>query len=209
MVLWAHVGGRARRVWIDDHNWIFRRGLASALADASFVVVGESNAFSPEPELGDVGIIIFDLKHLQRALLVAAGEVRLVAVATSADEESLFDALEAGVAGFLSRTALTPETLIGSLEAVASGAGSVPTELVRRLVGELARSGRAAFARSLCRRERDVLKLLAGGFGTNEIALELSYSERTVKNIVHDVLVKLDSRTRAQAVGIATKRGVI
>jgi DNA-binding NarL/FixJ family response regulator len=163
----------------------------------------------PAPEVADLGIIVFDLQHLQRALLVSDGEVKLVALAASADEESLLDALEAGVAGFLVRSALTPETLTGSLEAVASGAGSMPTDLVKRLIGGLALGGRAAVAGALGRREVDVLRLLACGCDTREIASELSYSERTVKNIVHDVLVKLDCRTRAEAVGVATRRGVI
>jgi DNA-binding NarL/FixJ family response regulator len=200
---------RARRVWIDDRNAIFRRGLRSALVDAAFDVVGESEAFSPAPDVSDVDIVIFDLEYLQRAVLAAGGQVRLVGVAESADEESLLDAIDAGVVGFLVREALTPEALIGSLEAVANGAGSMPSDLVKRLFGVLARGGRAAVTGALGRREVDVLRLLAGGCDTREIAAELSYSERTVKNIVHDVLVKLDCRTRAEAVGVATRRGVI
>ena len=54
--------------------------------------------------------------------------------------------------------------------------------------------------------ERPVmLHMLADGLTTREIAEELSYSERTVKNIVHDVLEKLGCRTRAHAVAIATR----
>ena len=61
-----------------------------------------------------------------------------------------------------------------------------------------------------CRlRERDVLRLLADGHDTREIATDLCYSERTVKNVVHDVLMKLNCRTRAHAVALATREGVI
>ena len=49
----------------------------------------------------------------------------------------------------------------------------------------------------------------ADGGDTRAIAIDLSYSERTVKNIVHDVLVKLDCSTRAQAVAVASRRGLL
>ena len=51
--------------------------------------------------------------------------------------------------------------------------------------------------------------MLADGQSTREIAERLSYSERTVKNIVRDLLIKLNCKTRAHAVGFATRRGVI
>ena len=54
-----------------------------------------------------------------------------------------------------------------------------------------------------------MLALLAEGSDTKEIAGRLSYSERTVKNIVHDLLVKMNCRTRAHAVALATRQGVI
>jgi DNA-binding NarL/FixJ family response regulator len=206
--MWS-LGEPPRRVWIDDRNAIFRRGLRSTLQDAAFVVVGESETFTPSPDLTGVDILVFELDHLQRAVLAAGDGARLVVVAASADEESLLESLEAGVDGYLVRPALTPEALVVTLEAVASGVGTMPSELVKRLFGGLAAGGRAAVAGALGRRERDVLRLLAGGCDTREIAAELAYSERTVKNIVHDVLVKLDCRTRAQAVGVATRRGVI
>ena len=56
-------------------------------------------------------------------------------------------------------------------------------------------------------RELNVLRLLAEGSTTREIAGELSYSERTVKNIVHDTLAKLHCRTRAHAVAVMARQG--
>ena len=70
-------------------------------------------------------------------------------------------------------------------------------------------SGRRAFRYGLAARELDVLRLLANGANTREMARELCYSERTVKTIVHDVLIKLACRTRAQAVALALREGVI
>ena len=62
---------------------------------------------------------------------------------------------------------------------------------------------------SLGDRERDVLRLVADGFNTAEIALRLSYSERTVKNILYNVLSRLRVRNRSHAVAAAIRSGMI
>ena len=64
-------------------------------------------------------------------------------------------------------------------------------------------------AGDLTDRELGVLRLLSKGETTNQIAADLCYSEKTVKNIVHDVLVRMNCRNRAQAVALATRRGLI
>jgi DNA-binding CsgD family transcriptional regulator len=61
----------------------------------------------------------------------------------------------------------------------------------------------------LSEREYDVLRMLADGESTRGIAQRLSYSERTVKTIVRDLLVKMNCKTRAHAVALAARQGVI
>ena len=58
-------------------------------------------------------------------------------------------------------------------------------------------------------REAAVLRLLADGLNTAEVAVRLAYSERTVKNIVYDLTVRLDVRNRTHAVAWAIREGVI
>ncbi|HEV3170752.1 MAG TPA: LuxR C-terminal-related transcriptional regulator, partial [Actinocrinis sp.] len=58
-------------------------------------------------------------------------------------------------------------------------------------------------------REIAVLRLLADGWGTPEIAVRLAYSERTVKNIIHGVLTRLRLQNRTQAVAYAMRSGVL
>ena len=69
-------------------------------------------------------------------------------------------------------------------------------------------NGRPALAR-LTEREQQVLALIAQGHPTREVALELCYSERTVKNVLHDVVTKLNARSRSQAVAHAVREGLI
>jgi DNA-binding NarL/FixJ family response regulator len=61
----------------------------------------------------------------------------------------------------------------------------------------------------LTERERDVLALVAEGYSTREVASRLAYSERTIKNIVQDVTMRLNLRNRTQAVVYAVRNGWI
>jgi DNA-binding NarL/FixJ family response regulator len=61
----------------------------------------------------------------------------------------------------------------------------------------------------LTKRERGVLALVAEGYSTREVATQLAYSERTIKNIVRDVTMRLNLRNRTQAVVYAVRSGWI
>jgi DNA-binding CsgD family transcriptional regulator len=53
------------------------------------------------------------------------------------------------------------------------------------------------------------LRLAAEGHPTREVAVQLCYSERTIKNVLHDVVTKMDARTRSHAVAQAVREGLI
>lgn len=201
-------------MWIDDPNPIFRRGLAVCIQGAGCVVTGESSGFDPAPVLTDGDIVLFDVDAIGLPRAAALGQgatpVRLVGILAEAREELLYDMLTAGLAGVLVRSTLTPARLTSCLSAVVSGQGAMPPDLLGQMLSGLARGApRGARVPGLAGREVSVLRLLAEGETTREIAESLSYSERTVKNIVHDLLMKLDCRTRAHAVALATRQGVI
>jgi DNA-binding NarL/FixJ family response regulator len=61
----------------------------------------------------------------------------------------------------------------------------------------------------LSERELGVLRLVADGLDTSEIAERLSYSERTIKNIIHDITTRLHLRNRSHAVAFAMRHGLI
>jgi DNA-binding NarL/FixJ family response regulator len=204
---------QAIRIWLDESNVIFRRGLAVSLGAAEFRIVGESARLTPVPDLDHVDLLVFEIDDggLSAAAGLARGtDVRLVGIARAVSEELLFNAVEAGIAGFLNRADLTPDGLIAAVRATVAGSGSMPPRLLARLLDDLARgNGARASYGQLAKRELDVLRLLAGGGSTSEVAGALNYSERTVKNIVHDTLAKLNCRTRAQAVAVMARQGAI
>ena len=101
------------------------------------------------------------------------------------------------------------------LKSAAAGDGAVPPDLLGRLlnqVGQLQRQvlgPRGLTFSGLAEREVQVLRLVADGFDTEEIAQKLSYSQRTVKNVLHDVTSRLHLRNRSHAVAYALKHGLI
>ena len=91
------------------------------------------------------------------------------------------------------RSEATPGKLSAAIRSAAAGEGSLPPDLLGRLlrqVGQLQRqvlSPRGLTLSGLTERETAVLRLLAEGLDTAEVGRHLFYSERTVKNIIHDV----------------------
>ena len=105
---------------------------------------------------------------------------------------------------------LTPESLATSVRAAASGTGVVTPDLLEDLFAHLPENGATAGPSPPAdRREQQVLALIAAGHPTREVAQELCYSERTVKNVLHDVVTKLNARSRSQAVAFAVREGLI
>lgn len=188
------------RVWIDTGNAIFRRGLCGCALDAGFAVVGESEALTPAPEVGNTDVLVFDLEQLQHVPLLEGAAAHLVALVDAVDEALLPTLLAAAVDGFLLRPQMRPPELARCLHTVVSGGRWYPGA-PRRL--------RPTSRQRLTPREVAVLRLLADGDRTTEIAHALSYSERMVKNIVHDVMTKMECRTRAQAVALVVREHVI
>ncbi len=117
-------------------------------------------------------------------------------------------ALQSGAVGYLRKDELTPESLASAVKAAASGTSVMTPDLLEQL---LPKNGDAPMpvTAKLTDREQQVLSLIAAGHPTREVAQELCYSERTVKNVLHDVVTKLNARSRSQAVAFAVREGLI
>lgn len=139
---------------------------------------------------------------------------RIVLIATNLDDAGLMAVVGSGVAGVLRRREATPESLAAAVVAATKGDGTLAPDLIGRLLQHVNRlhhdvlTPRGLGADGLTDRERHVLRLLSEGHGTIEIARTLAYSERTIKNIIHDVTTRLNLRNRSHAVAYAVKAGI-
>ncbi|MEU4165022.1 response regulator transcription factor [Actinoplanes sp. NPDC026670] len=151
------------------------------------------------------------------ALRQSAAETGLpvVLVISEMSEAELLTAVECRVVSILHRSAVTAERLVRSVVAAANGGGIMPPNLVGELLKHIERLQREVLAPNglnasgLTTREIDVLRLMADGLDTNEIAGQLCYSERTVKNVIHGLTQRLKLRNRSHAVAYALRAGMI
>jgi|BarGraNGADG00312_2_1021985.scaffolds.fasta_scaffold37490_2 DNA-binding NarL/FixJ family response regulator len=140
---------------------------------------------------------------------------RLMLILTTVDDAALVAAAEAGASGLLRRSDATAEALARTIVKVSAGEGEVPPDLLGRLLEQVGRLQRQVLAprgltfTGLTPREAEVLRLVADGLDTGEIALRMCYSERTVKNVLHDLTTRLQLRNRTHAVAYAVREGLI
>jgi DNA-binding NarL/FixJ family response regulator len=202
-------------VFIVDPHSIFRLGLATCLEQLPFVgrVTGVASvqAAGRHSDLASSDIVIVDASAANALAFIRearqASKAMLIASAPSWQQEDILATMEAGAVSVLRTDTLTPESLEANVRATLQGAGVLPSDLLSGLLVAV-RAGDARTSR-LTSREEQVLRLIADGHATREVAAELCYSERTVKNVLHDVVTKLGARTRSHAVAHAVRAGLI
>ncbi|KAF2779308.1 LuxR C-terminal-related transcriptional regulator [Streptomyces coelicoflavus] len=168
---------------------------------------------------GTVALLIEDaldeaaLTRLRR--IVRSEGARAVLVTGTIRESELLDVVECGVGAIVWRHEATAHRLVQAVLAASRGDGDLPADLLGRLISQVGTLHRGAAGRpgapslGLAPREVDVLRLVAEGLDTGEIAGKLSYSERTVKNVMHGLTTRLHLRNRAHAVAYALREGYI
>jgi DNA-binding NarL/FixJ family response regulator len=205
------------KLFVLDPHSIYRRGLAACLSGLPDVD-SVAHASSVREAWEDPALLGCDLVLLDHGMpggqefIGAVREVtgaRVIVCSSECTQEGVFSALQAGAIGYLRKDTLTTESLASAVQAAHDGAGVVAPDLLDGLLRGVAQGGpRRALAR-LTDREQQVLSLIAAGHPTREVAQELCYSERTVKNVLHDVVIKLNARSRSQAVAHAVREGLI
>lgn len=146
------------------------------------------------------------------ALRRAAGELGtpVVLVVDEITRAELLTAVECRVVAVVPRGAATPDRLRRAAEVAVAGGGVLPPQLVGELIRHVEEMQREVLSpRGMTAREIDVVRLIADGMDTLEIAQELSFSERTVKNVIAGMTTRLNLRNRPHAVAYAMRAGVI
>jgi DNA-binding NarL/FixJ family response regulator len=210
--------GAQRRIDIVIHadDPVVRCGIAGLLRHRPEVSVLDGN----DPPDGSVLVLCVDEVD-DAALTVLRGywqtrAVRVVLVVGRLQESGLFDILECGVAAIVRRAEASPEAMIHAIQMTDRGSGDIPPDLLGGLlshIGSALRSGDdARDAIPLGRftaRETDVIRLVAEGLDTREIAGKLSYSDRTVKNVLQGMTLRLGLRNRPHLVAYAAREGYL
>jgi DNA-binding NarL/FixJ family response regulator len=200
--------------YIQADDPISKAGVVSHLRPRPEVLVLDDDGI----ERAEVALIVTD--HLSEDALRTMRAFRrrhrgVVLVVLQLDDATLLTAVETGIAGLIHRSEATPDRLVSVIRSAAAGEAAVPPDLLCRLLDQVGRlqrqtlSPRGSSAAGLANREIAVLRLVADGLDTAEIAVKLSYSQRTIKTVLHDVTTRLQLRNRSHAVAYALRQGLI
>lgn len=212
----AHQGASQRaKVFIYANDPISQAGVASQLRPRPEVALVDAQ----ELDQADVAVVVtesVDEEVLRVLRAVRRGSVpRTVLIAAALDDAAVVTAAEAGVSALVRRCEVTPERLVSVILKARDGGAEMPADLLAGLLGQVGRLQRQVLAprglrfSGLSEREVEVLRLVADGLDTGEIARRLAFSERTIKSVLHDVTTRLQLRNRAHAVAFAVREGFI
>jgi DNA-binding NarL/FixJ family response regulator len=211
---------RTKILVADDHA-VVRRGLALLLnQEPDFEVVAEAadGAEAVEKALAEeVGLVILDVAMPRMSGLQAARELarrrpglRLLMLSMYDNEQFLFEALRAGASGYVLKSGADRD-IVDACRAAVRGESflypSAVTALVRDFVSRTDREGTEFEV--LTPRELEVVKLIAEGHTSREIAAELVISVKTVERHRANILERLGMRDRVELTRYAIRRGLI
>jgi two-component system response regulator NreC len=213
---------KIRIVVADDHA-IVRDGICALLSRAGDMeVVGEAGngieatelvkQLNPDVILMDIAMPVLSGLEATRRICKEMPETRVLALTQYDDKEYVFPLIQAGALGFVSKTSASSE-LTSAIRYVHRGESYLSPSVAKLMVEDY-QHGAAMQAESdpyeqLTDRERDVLKLVAEGYTTREIANILVISPKTVEGHKSSLMAKLNVHNRIELVKYALRRGLI
>ncbi|MGH7643219.1 MAG: response regulator [Candidatus Dormibacteria bacterium] len=200
----------------DDHALV-RDGTCQILAgEEDFSVVGEASRGDEAVQLvleKRPVVVLMDMRmpgingiEAIRQILAQAPVTKVVIVSAHEDEDYVREALAAGAAGYILKTAPARE-LVEGIRAVAAGSLVLSPSLSRRLAQS--RSDPVRATDRLSARELAVVRQIALGQPNKEIAHDLGISLRTVEGHLHNIFEKLRVSSRTEAVVYAATHGIV
>ncbi len=221
----GHLPPKLRVLLVDDQP-LFRRALATLIsAQFDMTVVGEGEngcdalekvrALRPDLVVMDVNMPVASGPDGVHAIRSAGFTTPIVMLTVSEDDDDLFESIKAGANGYLLKN-VRPEQLFEDMRGVMRGEAPIAPAVASKLLEALRTGGIPPRGQAqapapedsvLTRRESEVLQLVASGMSNKEIANELTITEGTVKNHVHNALEKLHLTNRVQAAAYAVRQG--
>ena len=213
---------KIRVLVVDDHT-IVRNGICVLLGLAKDIeVVGEASNGSEALEMvrkfmPDVMLIDIAMPHMNgleatRRIRKEFPGVKILVLTQHDDKEHVFSAIESGASGFISKTATSSE-LTSGIRSVYRGESFLSPSAAKFLVEDYQQEANLRKEqdpyKQLTDREREILKLLAEGYTTREIADMLVISIKTVEGHKTNLMSKLDIHNRTDLVKFALRKGII
>ena len=210
------------RVMVVDDHPMWREGVARDLAEAGYTVaaaVGEGAqairvAGAVRPDVVVLDLQLPDLSGVEviRELLSALPRTRVLVLSASGEQSDVLEAVKAGAAGYLVKSAKRDEFL-DAVRRTAAGEAVFTPGLAGLVLGEYRRlattpAGSGPDAPTLTDRETEILRLVAKGVSYKEIAQRLGLSHRTVQNHVQNTLNKLQLHNRVELARYAIEQGL-
>jgi len=208
-------------VLIADDQALIREGLSVLLgqypelevvgvaADGE-AAVAQALQLRPDVVLMDLVMPGLDGVDATRQILALLPRTQVVILSAYADDESVFAAINAGAAGYLTKDS-GADQIRRAVETVHGGGALLDPLVQRRLLDRVRGVHNKAPAgppHELTQREVEVIRLISQGLSNAEIAERLVVSEATVKTHVNNILAKTELRDRAQAVAYAFRYGL-
>lgn len=205
------------KVLIVDDQPVVRQGLASFLmAIPDLRLVGEAaggeqavelcSELEPDVMLMDLKMPVVDGVETTRRLLAGHPDLPVVVLTSYKEDDLVKDALEAGATSYLLKS-VTAEELAQGIRTACRGETTLAQEVTEALIRAAVRPPEPEY--NLTARECEVLELLVEGITNRKIAERLTVSTATAKFHVRNVLAKLGAESRAEAVAIALRRGLV
>ncbi len=208
--------GEPIRVFLLDDHEVVRRGVRDLLeADGDLVVVGEAGSAeealrripSVHPHVAVLDVQLGDGSGIEvcRDIRSSHPEIHCLMLTSYADDEALLDSVVAGAAGYVLKQ-IRGNELVESVRKVASGRSLLDPAMTSKVIERLRRGpeqdDRLA---SLTPQERRILTLLADGLTNRQIGEQMFLAEKTVKNYVSNLLMKLGMSRRTEAAVYAAR----
>lgn len=213
---------KIRVLVVDDHT-IVRDGICALLALAGDIeVAGEAangrdalemvKKLSPDVVLMDIAMPVMNGVEATRRIKKEFPDVKVLALTQHDDKEFVYPLLEAGARGFLSKAAASSE-LTSAIRYVHQGESFLSPSVAKLMIDDY-QQGATVRERNdpyeqLTDREREILKLIAEGYTTQEIANMLVISPKTVEGHKSSLMAKLDIHSRIDLVKYAVRKGLI
>ncbi len=206
------------RVLIADDHSIFRIGLRRTLESAPDMVVAAEAATGEETLVkareSNPNVVLLDVSMPGRGGVETAQElkrvsprVRVLMLTMHPEDQYAVLCLKLGADGYITKD-VPPEVLLEAVRKVASGRKYVSSNLAERLATDLSGSGDRPAHELLSSREFEVMRKIAAGRTTGEIAAELHLSVKTVSTYRSRVLQKMNLRTNADIMHYAFRAGL-